>query len=274
VTGRAVPVPATGRQIGLRAGGASAVVTEVGASIRVLRLAGRELQLPLTEPEQGNAIHGLARFAAWEIAEVAADRAQLRLFVPPQPGYPFALEIEVEHVLDAHGLTVRTTGRNIGDAELPFGAGFHPYLTVGTPRIDDTVLQVQAGTRLVTDERGIPTGERGPVAGTAYDFATPRPIGATQLDTAAFGGLARDDHRRATVRLRAPDGAGADVWLDEHHRYLMLFTGDTLAQPERRRRSLAVEPMTCAPDAFRSGDGLWTLAPGQSLTCAWGIRAA
>jgi aldose 1-epimerase len=48
----------------------------------------------------------------------------------------------------------------------------------------------------------------------------------------------------------------------------MLFTGDMLAQPERRRRSLAVEPMTCAPNAFRSGDGLQTLAPGQSLTCA------
>ncbi len=134
---------------------------------------------------------------------MAPDRARLRLFVPPQPGYPFALEIEVEHVLDAHGLTVRTTGRNIGDAELPFGAGFHPYLTVGTPRIDDTVLQVQAGTRLVTDERGIPTGERAPVAGTAYDFATPRPIGATQLDT-AFGDLARDDAR---ARHRPPAGA-------------------------------------------------------------------
>ncbi|HSD76903.1 MAG TPA: aldose 1-epimerase family protein [Solirubrobacteraceae bacterium] len=310
MTARDVPVPATGRQIELRAGGASAVVTEVGASVRVLRLggrdvvdgvgpgepaldgqgqalvpwpnrvrdgryrfAGRELQLPLTEPAKGNAIHGFGRFAAWDVAEAAPDRARLRLFVAPQAGYPFALEVEVEHVLDAGGLTVRTTGRNVGDAELPFGAGFHPYVTAGTPRIDDTVLQVRAGTRLVTDERGIPTGERAAVAGTEYDFATPRPLGATSLDT-AFGDLARDDHGRATVRLRAPDGGGVDVWLDEHHRYLMLFTGDTLPEPERRRRSLGVEPMTCAPDAFRSGDGLRTLAPGESLTCAWGIRAA
>lgn len=310
MTGRDIPVPATGRQLELHADGASAIVTEVGASVRILRLAGRdvldgvgpgepelggqgqalvpwpnrvrdgryrfdgrELQLPLTEPEHGNAIHGLARFAPWEIADVAPDRVRLCVFVPPQPGYPFALEVEVEHVLDSAGLTVRTTGRNIGDAELPYGAGFHPYLTVGTPRIDDTLLQVQAGARLVTDERGIPTGERAAVAGTAYDFATPRPIGAMQLDT-AFAELARDDHGRATVRLRAPDGAGVDLWLDEHHGYLMLFTGDTLPQPDRRRRSLAVEPMTCAPDAFRSGDGLRTLAPGESLTCTWGIRVA
>jgi aldose 1-epimerase len=310
VTAREYPVPATGRQLELRAGGASAVVTEVGASVRVLRLgrrdvldgvgrsepalggqgqalvpwpnrlcdgryqfAGRELQLPLTEPEKGNAIHGLGRFVPWEIAEVAPDRVRLRLFVPPQPGYPFALEVEVEHVLDGRGLTVQTTGRNLGGAELPFGAGFHPYLTVGTPQIDETVLQVQAGTRLVTDERGIPTGERAAVAGTAYDFATPRPLDTMRLDT-AFGDLARDDHGRATVHLRAPDGGGVDLWMDEHHAYLMLFTSDTLPEPERRRRSLAVEPMICAPNAFRSGDGLRTLVPGQSLTCAWGIRAA
>ena len=94
-----------------------------------------------------------------------------------------------------------------------------------------------------------------------------------RLDT-AFADLARDAYGCATVRLRAPGGAGIDLWLDEHHRYLMLFTGDTLAQPERRRRALAVEPMTCAPDAFRSGAGLRTLTPGASLTCAWGIRAA
>ena len=71
-------------------------------------------------------------------------------------------------------------------------------LTVGTPRIDDNVLQVQAGARLITYERGIPTGERSEVDGTAYDFATPRPIGATQLDT-AFAELARDEHGHAAV---------------------------------------------------------------------------
>jgi aldose 1-epimerase len=310
VTARDLPVPATGRQVELHADGASAVVTEVGASVRVLRLGGhdvldgvglgepalggqgqalvpwpnrlrdgrfrfggRDLQLPLTEPDKGNAIHGLGRFVPWEVVEATPDRARLRLFVPPQIGYPFALEVEVEHILDGHGLTVRTIGHNIGDAELPFGAGFHPYLTVGTPLIDETVLQVQAGTRLVTDERGIPTGERAPLAGTAYDFATPRPVAALRLDT-AFGDLSRDDRGRATVCLRAPDGRGVDLWLDEQHAYLMLFTGDTLPEPDRRRRSLAVEPMTCAPNAFRSGDGLRTLAPGQSLTCAWGIRSA
>jgi aldose 1-epimerase len=81
------------------------------------------------------------------------------------------------------------------------------------------VLQAQAGTRLIIDERGIPTGDRAAVPGTEYDFVAPRPIGATQLNT-AFGDLGRDDHGRATVRLRAPDGCSVDLWLDDHHPYL------------------------------------------------------
>ena len=55
--------------------------------------------------------------------------------------------------------------------------------------------------------------------------------------------------------------------------YLMVFSGDTLA-PDRRRRGLAVEPMTCPPNAFRSGDGLIVLDPGQSWSGSWGITPA
>jgi len=48
-----------------------------------------------------------------------------------------------------------------------------------------------------------------------------------------------------------------------------VFTGDTL--PGGGRRSVAVEPMTCAPNAFRSGDGLIPLEPEQTHTGTWGI---
>ena len=41
------------------------------------------------------------------------------------------------------------------------------------------------------------------------------------------------------------------LWVDETHSYVMVFSGDPL--PDVSRRSLAVEPMTCPPNAFRSG---------------------
>jgi aldose 1-epimerase len=304
-----VPPPASGRQILLAAGGWRAVVTEVGASLRALsrdgsdvldgygsheaaldargqalvpwpnRLAdgryefsGTEHQLPLTEPDKHNAIHGFGRFARWQIEEQEEQRALLRLDVPPQPGYPFALQVTVEYRLDAStGITVTSTARNVGARPLPYGAGFHPYLTVGTQSIDDAQLHLTAGVRLETDERGIPTGQRVPVEGTAYDFSKPRTIGDTKLDT-TFGELARDDHGRAFIRLSSTrDGRSAALWLDDAHPYVMAFTGDTLPDPERRRRSLGLEPMTCAPNAFQTGEGLKTLQPGAEFAGAWGI---
>ena len=233
--------------------------------------AGLHQQLPLTEPEQHNAIHGLGRWANWTIAKQAADSVTMEYRLHPQPGYPHALVLAVEYRLDADGLTVRTTATNVGQCACPYGTGAHPYLTVGTPTVDSVVLRAPGRTRLITDERGIPTGAE-PVAGSEYDFTAPRPIGKAKLDT-AFTHLERDDDARARVHLASPDGETATTfWLDEHYRYLMLFTGDPL--PDVNRRSLGIEPMTCAPNAFQSGDGLITLEVGESFAAAWGIECS
>ena len=50
----------------------------------------------------------------------------------------------------------------------------------------------------------------------------------------------------------------------------MVFTGDPL--PDVARRSLAVEPMTCPPNAFRTGDSVSRLEPGESTASTWGIE--
>src|SRR3712207_8930171 len=58
---------------------------------------------------------------------------------------------------------------------------------------------------------------------------------------------------------------------DDAHRYLMLFTGDSIREVDRR--SLAVEPMTCPPNAFQTGESLIRLEPGQAVTTSWGIAS-
>jgi aldose 1-epimerase len=52
---------------------------------------------------------------------------------------------------------------------------------------------------------------------------------------------------------------------------VMVYSGDTLGEPSRRRRGLAVEPMTCPPNMLRTGEGLLVLEPGQTHTASWGI---
>lgn len=227
---------------------------------------GRAEQLALDEPERGNAIHGLVRWTAWVVAEREPDRVVLRHSLHPQPGFPFALDLRVEYVLSGDGLTVRTEATNVGEEACPYGAGAHPYLAVDASRIDEVALQIPAGTVLDADKRGIPV-DLHRVEGTELDFRVPKRVGELRLDH-CFTDLERDDDGRARVRL----GDGATLWAGESYEYLMVFTGDGL--PDVERRSIAVEPMTCAPNAFRSGDGLIRLEPGEAHAGLWGITPA
>jgi aldose 1-epimerase len=186
----------------------------------------------------------------------------------PRPGYPFALSLRIEYALSESGLSVRTTATNVGEEACPFGSGQHPYLTLGTPIVDSLILRAPGRTVLRVDERSLPVG-REPVEATDYDYRRPTEIGATTLDH-AFADLERGQDGRARVELRDPvSRAGLTVWVDESYRYLQLFTGDPLADVSRR--SLAVEPMTCPPNAFRTGEDLVRLEPGESHTSVWGI---
>jgi aldose 1-epimerase len=300
-----VALPPSGTQIELVHGDQRAVVVEVGGGVRTYAAGGRELldgyaadamcvsgrgqlllpwpnrvrrgryewdgrahQLGLSEPEHGNAIHGLVRWTRWRVAEQGPDRAVLEHVLHPQPGYPFALELSVEYVLGDGGLSVRTTATNVGAEACPYGGGAHPYLRAGTPTVDAAVLRAPGRTMLVSDDAGIPVGTQA-VDGTAFDFREPRAIGPTVLDN-AFTDLERGADGLARVELADPDGgARLTLWVDDAYPYLMLFTGDT--RPDVARRSLAVEPMTCPPNAFASGDGIVRLEPGEPHTGAWGI---
>jgi aldose 1-epimerase len=229
---------------------------------------GRRHQLPLNEPQRHNAIHGLVRWATWTARVREAHRVVMEHLLYPQPGYPFSLRLSIEYALSDSGLRVRTTATNVGVAPCPYGSGNHPYLTLGTATIDALILRAPGRTVLRSDERGLPIGAEA-VKDTQYDFRQPRRVGSTTLDH-AFTDLERDDDGLAHVRLQDPDqGTEVSLWVDESYPYLMLFTGDPL--PDVRRRSLAVEPMTCPPNAFRTGDALIRLEPGSSFTSTWGI---
>jgi len=228
--------------------------------------AGADLQLALTEPSRHNASHGLVRWANWTVRAQEDDRVVMELVLHPQPGYPFTLELAVEYRLGAGGLSVATTATNGGDRPCPYGAGAHPYLTVGTDLVDDAVLLLPAETRLEADSRGIPTAAVA-VEGTSFDFREAGPVGDRVVDH-AYTDLTGNE-----AVLAAPDGQRrVTLWWDASYRWVMVFTGDTLV-PSRRRRGLAIEPMTCAPNAFVTGDGLRVLEPEESWTTVWGIAA-
>lgn len=234
---------------------------------------GATLQLPLSEPARHNAIHGLVRWTAWDLLQSEPARVRLGHVLWPQSGYPFLLALEALYELSDAGLRVELSARNAGDRRAPFGIGQHPYVRPELGTADGWTLRIPAATWLEADDRQLPTGRRVPVAGSPYDFREPRKLGDVRLDT-AFTDLERDADGMARVALEASGGTrSVTVWLGPAFRHLMVFTGDTL-DPAARRRSLGIEPMTCAPDAFRNGDGLVVLEPGERVAAAWGIAVA
>jgi aldose 1-epimerase len=238
---------------------------------------GHQYQTPLTQPDEHNAIHGLVRWSAWDVAESGPDHARLEHRLHPQPGWPWTLDFSVAYLLNDSGLEVRMAVVNAAPAKLgdcPFGVGWHPYIAAFGGLVDDILLTVPAEEGYKSDDRGLPAG-RFSVDGTEVDFRTSRRIGDQRLDQ-AFTGLTRDDRGRATVEVRrAGSGPQASVklWVDSAFTHLMVFSGDTLA-PERRRQALAVEPMTCPPDMLRSGEGRIVLAPGARFEATWGLEPA
>jgi aldose 1-epimerase len=225
-------------------------------------------QVPINEVgPRNNAIHGLSRWLPYRAIKKSRESITLTALITPQQGYPWPLELTAKWTLTARGLRADLAAINLGPTPAPFGLGIHPYFRVGDELIDNLVLHFQATDRLLVDDRLLPTGKT-PVAGTPFDFSTAHPMGPIEMDT-AFTGLTRGSDGLARVRLTTPAGRGLEVWQEAAFSWVQLFTG--LGPSGRPRGTLAIEPMTCPPDAFRSTENLLTLTPHARWTGTWGI---
>jgi aldose 1-epimerase len=231
---------------------------------------GTTYQLPLTEPARHNAIHGLTNWSRWKLADESAGSVTLQYDLPAQVGYPWALTLRTRWTVSAEGLRCDQEVTNTGDANAPWGYSVHPYLRLAGVSVDDIVLRVPGKVRVLADSRLLPIGAV-KVAGSEYDFSDPRRIGDSVLDT-TFGDIDYDPDGGSSVTIASPSGdESITVWADAAFRWWQVFTGDTL-HGARHRRSVAIEPMTCPPDAFRSGRDLVVLEPGRTWAASWGIR--
>ncbi|WP_313023230.1 aldose 1-epimerase family protein [Mobilicoccus sp.] len=303
----AVPTPAprrstspspTGAQYPLTAGEAVAVVTEVGAALRSFRIGerdvvvpfgederppavhgavlvpwpnrvgdgryewdGRTRQLDLSEPDRHNAIHGLVRHTRWQLLRHEVDEVELGLDLVPRDGYPHPLRHRVRYALGADRLTVSLVTENLGDNDAPYGAGFHPWLSPGRHPLDACEARVDAAGWVRADDRLLPVETTAEIP-AGVDLRTPRRLRGLELDDAYV--IAGGD--RPGIHLTDPDGVTASVRALEGFTRWQVFTGDGI--PAAYERSgLAAEPMTCGADAFRTGDELVVLAPGDAHTC-------
>ena len=223
-------------------------------------------QLSLNEPATHTALHGLVQWLPWRQVESSESSLTCECTLPAQPGYPWPLSLRTTWSLSDAGLSAEHWATNLGTGPAPFGFSVHPYLQLPGVPVADVRLQVPARSRLLSDTRLLPIGAA-KVEGTEWDFTEPKRIGDLVIDT-AFGWVIRDDDGGSAVTLTGPNGSGLRLWADESFGWWQVFTGDTLPG-DRHRRSVAVEPMTCPPDAFRSGRDVVTLEPYQTWHASW-----
>ncbi len=294
----------SGVQYNLQSGDQRAVVVEVGAALRAYSAAGRDVivpfredeiapashgavllpwpnrlrdgrysfdgadyHVPLTEPSRQTALHGLACWERWSLVARTGSSVTLGLDLVATHGYPFPLRCEITYALGEGGLEVVLTTGNVGDTDAPYGAGFHPWLSPGPGAVDECALSIDAQQWIRTDDRLLPVAAE-PIP-EHFDFRTPRVLGDTEFDDAFVDATFRDG--LSWIRLRGTDGHTAATWMDGSMTCWQVCTGDAVAAPDYRRAGLAAEPMTCIADAFRTGDNLIRLAPGEASTVRWGL---
>ena len=299
---------ASGTQYEINGHGYRAVITEVGACLRVLEYRDRPLivsfdvdepmvayrgalcapwpnrtadgiysvdgvshQLRVNEPSRNCALHGLVFDSVWHVVKHTPGEVVLGLRLLATDAYPFQLDLRISYSITPGGLLTTVEAENSGPGIAPYGVCPHPYLRAGHSALDTWTLTLPAEEFLqVSPDRLLPLALEN-VDDGSFDFRQPREIGSTEVDH-AFTGIIRDENGLASVTVREPSGSGVSMIFGQSCPWVQIHTAD-LPDPARSRLGVAVEPMTCPPDAFNSQTDLIRLGPGAAHQASWTIRA-
>jgi aldose 1-epimerase len=229
---------------------------------------GQTLQLDITEPRLGNALHGLLRNTPYQLVERTTGSLTLRAPVFPQNGYPFQLDTAVRYTLVPDGMRVTHAVCNVGSTRAPVAVGAHPFLAIGDVPTDTLTLTVSADRHIDVDDRLNPVGVAS-VQGTRWDLREGRLVGTLDLDD-AWSGLTMKEGG-STHWLSAPDGRTVSLWADDQFGYVQVFITREFPRRGESITAVAMEPMTAPADAFNSGEGLRWIPPGDRWSMSWAI---
>ena len=224
--------------------------------------AGRTVELTPGSPllhfdGSGLPMHGVPwAQLAWSVSELAADRMKARLDwrrTDLLAVFPFPHRLEMTATLRPDGLTVETTLCADQASAVPVSFGFHPYFRLpGLPRAE-WQIELPAMSRLLLDERSIPTGEE-----------TPAPAFDAKLGDRAFddGFALPDPHAWFSI---AGNGRRITVEFVEGYPYAQVFA-------PRGKDFAAFEPMTAPTNALVSGRGLRLVDPGSLFRATFRVN--
>lgn len=214
-----------------------------------------DYQLPLDGVDPYNAIHGFVFNQPFKLEEIELyDSSAICKLSYQYSGdylgypFPFILHLKIQISLTT-GFAVELSMENTGDTSLPCGLGWHPYFDLQM-KINELMLKLPVNKKYSVNEQMIPTGKLDDFT----DFIELSPIGNTELDD-CFP-VHQDSENGPETILKHPEKGHLCFWTDHPYDFLQVYT-----PPDRN--SIAIEPMTCAPDALNNGLGLKTIESGH-----------
>ena len=219
---------------------------------------GKSYQFPINDIDLPNALHGFVHGNAFELVTQTDDHCELTYqYDGRHEFYPFPFVLNVAYSLKEDGLYLTARVKNTGASNLPSGLGWHPYFHI-EKGVAQAGLKIPSCYEVEVDENLIPTGAKRP-SHCFEEFST---LKDSVLDTCFE--LGRKGEQQS-VELRLEEGLILEVWQDAHYPYVQVFT-------PKDRQTIAIEPVTCAIDAFNSREGLKILSPGESWEVQCGVR--
>ncbi|MBN1116952.1 MAG: aldose 1-epimerase [Bacteroidales bacterium] len=228
---------------------------------------GKIYQLKMNFPQENNAIHGLVFTKKFKVTDKSESDTEATLSIAYSPkenaqGYPFSYTQEVKFSLSQEkGLIVTTSFKNTDSIKIPTGLGWHPYFML-TSKVDDIYIQFPSKNSYEVDSQMIPTGKS--ESYTKYNKLK-------QIEDDKFDTCFDVDQLNeiASIILKDPsiDG-GLEIWQETGNKkfnFLQVYTPP-------HRNNIAIEPMTCMPDAFNNKQGLIILEPNEKLEVSWGVK--
>ncbi len=214
----------------------------------------------------GHAIHGLLYDAPHEvmIAEASAFMTECKFlyrYKGTDPGYPFAFDMNIRYRLEgASRLTIITTVHNRSGRTIPMSDGWHPYFKLGET-IDTAMLQFNSKKQVEFNNILVPTGK---IIRNKKWFK-----GASLKDVFLDNCFLLDlDQPMPHCTLSDPElGLELYIYPDRAYPYLQIYTPP-------HRKSIAIENLSSAPDAFNNHMGLLELGPEDSQAFQTRLRVA
>lgn len=221
-------------------------------------------QLPINH--EMHSIHGLVYDKKLSLVNQQATEEDVSIelqyiYDKEYKGYPFSFKLNIFYTFSEEGLTLSTRIENIDKNEIPVADGWHLYFKVAN-KIDECLFKIPSSETLALDETLIPTGKINKqekyihfskIEGDNFDTCFVLP-GKKSILSAELYDIIED------IRVVAWQESG-----NKKYNYMQVYSPPN-------RETLAIEPMTCEPNALNSGKGLIVLKPGEVFDATCGVK--